>query len=96
MEDIMISEKHAKYINRIVDKYGPTIDLRSNPESIIEIIRTFGPIMDGGDGGVGCGGVGEPDPCQVRVDVTLHDLLSAIMELQFDVAAIKQGLRTEE
>jgi len=80
---------------KIVKKYGATIDLDKHPETLIEILRAFGRVFDDPDGGLP-GGVPPPPPpppCLVEGGrVTAEDLMSAILKLSRDVAAIKTSI----
>ncbi|HEX9992213.1 MAG TPA: hypothetical protein VGB14_04725 [Acidimicrobiales bacterium] len=81
----------------IIKKYGPVLDLRENPGSIIDIIRTFAPAA-APDGGTPCGGTPLPAPApspsaaQGGDDVTLSEVLRQLLTLSRDVSLIKERL----
>lgn len=79
----------------IIKKYGPVLDLRENPGSIIDIIRTFAPAA-APDGGTPCGGVPTPAPSPSVAhgadDVTLSEVLRQLLTLSRDVTLIKERL----
>jgi hypothetical protein len=94
---VMTREQKA-IIGRVTKKYGPTIDLKANPEVLIEILRTFGRLFDDDpDGGSLPGGVPEPppppDPCIVE-RITMEDVMRAILKLTREVATIKAAIGT--
>jgi hypothetical protein len=77
-------------VERIIKLYGPVIDLRKNPEVIIDILRRFDEPPDGGNP---CGGVPSPPPpppsSSMRDRVTNDDILKAVLKIARDVSAIK-------
>jgi hypothetical protein len=50
-----------KVVGQIIARYGEVIDLRQNPRVIIDIIRSFGPVMTG-DAGAPAGVPSPPPP----------------------------------
>jgi hypothetical protein len=95
LEGENMNREQKSLVNKIVKKYGAVLDLKENPEAMIEILRSFGPIFDDPDGGSKPGGVGSPPPCVVENErVLLEDLMAAILGLKRDVATIKAALLT--
>ncbi|MDB5481387.1 MAG: hypothetical protein JWO83_2440 [Caulobacteraceae bacterium] len=92
-----MTREQKSLVNKIVKKYGPVIDLKENPEAMIEILRQFGPIFDDPDGGSKPGGVGSPPPCIVEGSerVLLEDLMAAMLKLSREVAAIKRAVTAQ-
>jgi hypothetical protein len=94
-----MTREQKAIISRVTKKYGSTIDLKANPEVLIEILRAFGRLFDDGpdDGGSPPGGAPEPapppppDPCIVEA-ITVEDLMKAILKLTRDVATIKTAI----
>jgi hypothetical protein len=93
-ESAMNREQKAA-IAKVIKKYGSKIDLETNPEVLIEVLRSFGRLFDDdGDGGAKPGGVG-PDPCLVEGGrVTEQELMKAILHLSREVASIKSLIRS--
>jgi hypothetical protein len=50
-----------RIIEQIVKKHGEVINVRENPQVVIDILRRFGPVLDDPDGGSLPGGV-PPSP----------------------------------
>jgi hypothetical protein len=71
-------------VARIIKKYGAKLDLKKNPEAIIDIIRTFEP----DDGGLPPGGVPEPPGPAAAHGVTNEELLKEVLKLSRAVAQI--------
>jgi hypothetical protein len=82
-------------VKKVIKKYGSKIDLEANPETLIEILRSFGRLFDDdGDGGAKPGGVG-PNPCVVSDGrVTEQEIMKAILSLSREVASIKSLIRS--
>src|SRR5947209_19970616 len=56
-----LSKQDSKLVKDIARKYGKVIDLEKSPGVLIEILRNFGTVFEGGvegAGGVGSGGTG--------------------------------------
>jgi hypothetical protein len=93
LEAKIMNREHKSLVNKIVKKYGPVLDLKENPEAMIEILRQFGRLFDDPDGGSKPGGVGSPPPCIVENErVLLEDLMSAVLKVSREVAAIKAAV----
>jgi hypothetical protein len=88
-----IVEKRCEYCEKISKKYGDAIDLKESPSVLLEILRSYGHVLDDPDGGGGGGGgvssiaVAGP-PCGKQVEVQLADVMKAISKLQRDVKTI--------
>jgi hypothetical protein len=98
----------SAFIQRIIKKYGPVIDLKKNPDILIDIIRSLD--IDGGtpeppppppdDGGGLPGGVPNPPPApdppgpsEIGRLVTNEEVLRAVLQLSRDVASIQKSLK---
>jgi hypothetical protein len=81
-------------VNKIIKLHGPVIDLRKNPEVIIDILRRFD---EPPDGGTPCGGVPPtptpPSPSLAATMVTNDDLMKAILKLSRDVSTLKSAMQ---
>jgi hypothetical protein len=85
----MISEE--KFIERVIDEYGPVIDLRENPQAIIEIIRKFHDLAASPNGGLPPGGVGPPTSVQSD-EQTNAEILRKLLDIQRTVSKIQKDL----
>lgn len=85
-----VSEKTI--VNRIVKKYGEVIDLRKSPEAMIEILRTFAPMLE--NGGLPPGGTPPPPPgpAQMREEATLDDVLREVLRISRQVRQLEKRL----
>ena len=93
LETKTMTREQKSLVTKIAKKYGPVLDLKANPEVMIEILRQFGPIFDDPDGGSKPGGVGSPPPCIVENErVLLDDMMAALLKLTREVAAIKKAV----
>ena len=88
----MDGKKSQALVNRIIKRYGPVIDLRANPEAIIDIIRRFAEETDGGQP---CGGTPNPppppSPSRVADRVTNEEIMKAVLKLSRDVSALRKA-----
>lgn len=80
----MTSEKNT--IARIIRKHGALIDLRKNPEVMIEILRKFADDLDGGSPPGGTP-PSPPGPTSFQDRVTNEDLLRSILSLTRQIKA---------
>jgi hypothetical protein len=88
-----MNREQKSLVNKIAKKYGPVLDLKENPEVMIEILRQFGRLFDDPDGGSKPGGVGSPPPCIVENErILLEDLMAAVLKMSREVAAIKAAV----
>jgi len=85
----MISEE--KFIDRVIAEYGPVIDMRENPQLIIEIIRKFHDLADVPDGGLPPGGVGPPTSVQGD-EPTNTEIMRKLLDIQRTVSRIQKDL----
>ena len=82
-----------KIIKQIIKRHGDVINLKQSPQTIIDIIRTFGPILED-DGGLP-GGVPPPPPpgpSSFQISVTLDEVMREILKLSRSVTQIRQQL----
>ncbi len=93
-----MSSNEKRVVQQIVKTYGPTLDLATHPEVLIEIVRKWGfdlIIIPGTpavtpDAGVSPGGVGPPT--SLVSGPGLDDVLKAIISLQRQVDKISRQL----
>jgi hypothetical protein len=88
----MARMKTDALVNKVIKLHGPVIDLRANPEVIIDILRRFADDLP--DGGTPCGGVPNPPPPPSSVEdrVRNDEIMKAVLKLSRDVSAIKKSL----
>lgn len=103
-----LRKRETDMVAEIAKKYGQVIDLRASPAVLVEILRTYGKVLDptDGTGGVspttiaGSGGVSPgvkdppppPPPPKDDGDVRVADVMTAVLNLQRDVKAISRKL----
>lgn len=77
-------------VGQIIKRYGAVIDLRKNPEVIIDIIRRFAD-----DGGLPPGGTPPtpPGPTSAQDKVTNADIMKEVLKLSRAVSKISSQLR---
>jgi hypothetical protein len=94
----MKSKTDAMLVDKIIKRYGPVIDLRSNPQTIIDILRTIS-VDDPPDGGTPCGGVPNPPPpppgSRFEGEVTNEDLMKAVLKLSRDLSTVKTTITSK-
>lgn len=87
-------ENEKKTIDRIMKKYGPVIDLRNNPEVMIDILRKFAFEDDGGLPG-GVPPSPPPGPTSFQDRVTNEDLMKAILNLARQIKTIANPVQRQ-
>lgn len=101
-----LSKKETNIVKEVVKQYGDVIDLKKSPAVLIEILRNFGGILveDGGAGGaptapppstMAVGVSPPPPPASLGSElgnITLPAVMKVVLQVQRDVAAIKQTL----
>ena len=87
--------RYRPVVDQIARRYGRVIDLDKNPMVVIEILREFGHVLDGEDGGGGGGGGGGVSTIAVGITppesgqrVELADVMKVVLKLQRDVKDI--------
>src|SRR4051812_21623047 len=90
----MDARKTKLRVNRIIKRYGPVIDLRTNPETIIDIIHRFADDPDGG--GQPCAGTPPPPPPPPPPSsgderVTNEEIMKVVLKLSRDVSALRKA-----
>jgi hypothetical protein len=94
------STRESRAISQIIKAHGSTLDLKSNPEVIIEIIRKWGVDLIGEvpDAGVTPGGAPEfpppppPGPSSIQVGPGIDDVMKEVLKLQRQVTKLTQRL----
>jgi hypothetical protein len=76
-------ERDATIVTEIIARHGKTIDLEASPETIIQIIREYGPELDVE--------VFFP-PSPARPDPTIRDVMAELLKLSREVHKIRQQL----
>jgi hypothetical protein len=80
-------------VNRIIKKHGAVIDLRKNPNIIVDLMRELAADIAGGNP---CGGVpptpGPPGPSKAGHPVTNDDLMRTLLRSSRDINAIRTSL----
>jgi hypothetical protein len=76
-------------IKRVIKKHGPILDLRKDPEVLVDIVRSLGGAA--AEGPV-CGGT-PPVPSKAGAVVTNEDIMRAILKLSRDVDTLKRNMR---
>jgi hypothetical protein len=85
----MISEQ--KFIDRVIAEYGDVIDLRANPQVVIDIIRKYHGLLDVPDGGLPPGGVGPPTSIQSD-EPTNAELMRKLLDIQRTITKMREQL----
>jgi hypothetical protein len=98
---VALSKKETDIVKQVTKRYGNVIDLNKSPAVLIEILRNFGTILLGEGGAPGAPpstmavGVTPPTPAPGSGDpgnITLPAVMKVVLQMQRDVAAIKQTL----
>ena len=86
-----MSKKENRVIQQVVKAHGPTLDLESQPEVLVEIFRKWGfDLMDEiPDAGVRPGGVG---PTSLEAGPGIEDVLKEVISLQRQVDKLSRRL----
>ncbi|WP_067719512.1 hypothetical protein [Nocardia yamanashiensis] len=89
-----ISSKDKRVIQQVVKAHGPTLDLETHPEVLIEIVRKWGfdLLEEIPDAGVRPGGVSPVGPTSLLEGPRLDDILKAIHTLQRQVDKLTRKL----
>lgn len=87
----MLSEKNL--IAGIIKRHGPVIDLRKNPEVMIDILRRFRLHDDGGLPG-GVPPSPPPGPSSFQDRVTNEDIMKTLLQLSRQVKALSAAAGT--
>lgn len=89
-----MSGRENRVIKQIVNAHGPTLDLRENPEVLIEIVRKWGIDLadEIPDAGVRPGGVGPVGPTSIVGGPGLEDLMKEVVKLQRQVEKLSSRL----
>lgn len=87
----MATRKEDKFIKEIIKRYGETLDLKSSPYLIVEIIRNYGPMIDDGEVAASCLPPGGPpkmfDPSEV-----MREIKTRFAEIERLSAALQEYL----
>ena len=87
----MATRKEDKLIKEIIKRYGETLDLKSSPYLIVEIIRNFSPLLDDGVVAAACQPPGGPpkafDPSEV-----MREIKTRFAEIERLSAALQEHL----
>jgi hypothetical protein len=82
--------KEDRIVRQIIKEYGAQLDLRANPDVLIEIVRKYALDL-AGDGGLPPGGVGPVAPA-LPMEPMIGDVLKEIQKLQRQVARLAKKL----
>jgi hypothetical protein len=94
----MSSKRFTAIVERIIRNHGPVIDLRSNPEVLLEVLRELGSVIaddppyppDNPCGGVPPSpGPPPPGPSGTPTRPTNDDIMRAVLKISHDLAAVK-------
>jgi len=78
-----------KVVQQIIKRHGEVVDLKKNPEVILEILRKFGRVADI-DGGLPGGAPPSPPPGPTSFQnvISNEDLMREVLKLQRSVSQI--------
>jgi hypothetical protein len=87
----MATRKEDKLIKQIIERYGETLDLKSSPYLIVEIIRIYGPLIGSAVATSSCLPPGGPpklfDPAEV-----MREIKTRFAEIERLSAALQENL----
>jgi hypothetical protein len=85
-----MDDREARVHSALIARYGKVIDIEVSPQTIIEIIREFGPELDTVLTPPSPTGV---EPSRARRDEpTLRDMMKELLRLSRDVSKIRKHL----
>ncbi|WOQ17865.1 hypothetical protein [Raineyella sp. W15-4] len=92
-----ISKKENQVIQQVIKTHGPTLDLATHPDTLVEIVRKWGfdlleDVPDGGSLPGGVGPVGPVGPTSLEEGPGLADVLREVLSLQRQVDKINRRL----
>lgn len=99
----MITPQMSSLVNKVIKKHGAVIDLKKNPEILVEIIRGLGvgiAVAEPTDGGAPCAGTPPPppppppSPSSVGDRVTNEQILQQVLKLARDFGELQKRLPT--
>jgi hypothetical protein len=89
----MQTKREQDVIKRIIEQFGPVIDLKRSPGVMLEILRHFGAVLGEDDDGTGGGG---PGVSSIAIagpgtgTVTLEDLMRVVLDLRQEVIKLSE------
>ncbi|MGH6797563.1 MAG: hypothetical protein ACREDI_04180 [Roseiarcus sp.] len=84
----------TEIVKRIIKRYGETINLKTSPHTMIEILRAFA-LEDNGDGGLPPGGTPPPPgPAEFGGGVRLEEVMAEVLKLSRAVNKLSRQLKT--
>jgi hypothetical protein len=90
----MKAKQEDQIIKDIIKRYGHSLDLKSTPYIITEIIRQFGPKLDKGVVAV-CQPPGGPPPKKIKPQDILKSINIKMAEVKKLSAALEKSLNSE-
>lgn len=90
----MKSKQMTAMVNRIVKKHGAIIDLRKNPEVLIDILRELASDLTSGNpcGGTPPSPTGPTKRSKPGRPITNDDLMRAVLRAARDISEIRKSL----
>jgi hypothetical protein len=84
-----------KIVRDVIKKYGEIVNLKETPYVLIEILRSYGRLLDDdGDGGLPPGGTPLTGPEERRIDTVL--LMQEILKLRREIKAISSKMGKQQ